>query len=204
MPIWNIKHIAIVVWRSIWSYVLRLPIPANNPLRGNSFFFFIIIILFTLYHGHEGSENDSNGNDDDAFWKQRFLYNMTLIFIVWIQSLSAPVMINCRACYFVIIIYVWVGIIYVRECVCRCVCVSVCVCICACTARITHYNIFTAPQTWKLFYFPKQRSFPTTQPRRRVYINARARVLNNNILGPVFLLLRISKRTLQYYRTVLN
>jgi len=63
-----------------------------------------------------------------------------------------------------------------------CVCVRVhvtCVCafhVCACTARITHYNIFTAPQTWKLFYLPKQRSFQTTRPRRRVYINARERV----------------------------
>lgn len=56
---------------------------------------------------------------------------------------------------------------------------------CICVYSVTHYNIFTVPQTWKLFYFPKQRSFQTTQHYRRVYINA---LTLNNVLSPIFFL----------------
>lgn len=71
-------------------------------------------------------------DNDDAFWKQQFPYNMTLIFIVRIQSRERPVMINCQACYVVVIIITF-GL--------------------ACTYGGN--NAFQPPQTWKLFYFPK-------------------------------------------------
>lgn len=55
---------------------------------------------------------------------------------------------------------------------------------CICVYSVTHYNIFTIPQTWKLFYFPKQRNFQTTLHYRRVYI-INTHTLNN-VLSPIF------------------
>lgn len=44
-----------------------------------------VLLLINVQRVIDRSKNDGNGNDDNddnAFWKQRFPYNMTLIFIV--------------------------------------------------------------------------------------------------------------------------